>query len=53
MNHRKKVLALWLGAAVLLLAGAVLTGSPGRAESVQEILYVFSIHLSVSGLKSL
>ena len=44
MNHRKKVLALWLGAAVLLLAGAVLTGSPGRAESVQEAMRDAVLH---------
>ncbi len=55
MNHRKKVLALWLGAAVLLLAGAVLTGSPGRAESVQEAMRDAVLHganrISLLGLK--
>ncbi len=36
MNHRKKVLALWLGAAVLLLAGAVLTGSPAGRRAYRR-----------------
>ena len=34
----KKGLALCLGAAVLLLVAALLVGSPGRAETVQEAM---------------
>ena len=34
MKQHKKALALWVAAILLLLAGALLTGSPGRAESV-------------------
>ena len=55
MNHRKRSLALWLAAIGLLLAGALLTGSPGRAESVQEAMRDAVLHdtgrISLLGLK--
>lgn len=55
MNHRKRRLALWLAAILLLLAGALLTGSPGRAESVQEAMRDAVLHdvnrISLLGLK--
>ena len=55
MNHRKRRLALWLAAILLLLAGALLTGSPGRTESVQEAMRDAVLHdvnrISLLGLK--
>ncbi len=44
MKQHKKGLALWLTAILLLLAGALLTGSPGRAESVQEAMRDAVLH---------
>ena len=38
MNHRKRSLAVWLIAVLVLLAGALFAGSPGRTESVQEAM---------------
>ena len=55
MNHRKRGLALWLAAAAVLLVLALLTGSPGRAESVQEAMRDAVLHdvnrVSLLGLK--
>lgn len=55
MNHRKRSLALWLAAVLLLLAGALLTGSPGRTESVQQAMRDAVLHdvnrISLLGLK--
>ena len=44
MKQHKKALALWLTAILLLLAGALLTGSPGRSESVQEAMRDAVLH---------
>ena len=44
MRQHKKALALWLTAILLLLAGALLTGSPGRSESVQEAMRDAVLH---------
>ena len=56
MKQHKKGLALWLAAILLLLAGALLTGSPGRAEGVQEAMRDAVLHdvnqISLLGWKS-
>lgn len=56
MRQHKKGLALWLLAILLLLAGALLTGSPGRSESVQETMRDAVLHdvnrISLFGLKA-
>ena len=44
MKQHKKGLALWLAAILLLLAGALLTGSPGRTETVQEAMRDAVLH---------
>ena len=44
MKQHKKGLALWLAAILLLLAGALLTGSPGRTESVQAAMRDAVLH---------
>ena len=44
MKQHKKGLALWLAAILLLLAGALLTGSPGRSEGVQEAMRDAVLH---------
>ena len=44
MKQHKKAVVLWLAAILLLLAGALLTGSPGRAESVQEMMRDAVLH---------
>ena len=44
MKQHKKGLALWLAAILLLLAGALLTGSPGRTETVQETMRDAVLH---------
>ncbi len=44
MKQHKKGLALWLAAILLLLAGALLTGSPGRTESVKEAMRDAVLH---------
>ena len=44
MKQHKKALALWVAAILLLLAGALLTGSPGRVESVQEAMRDAVLH---------
>ena len=44
MIEHKKGLALWLAAILLLLAGALLTGSPGRTESVQAAMRDSVLH---------
>lgn len=44
MKQHKKGLVLWIGAVLLLLAGALLVGSPGRAESVQESMRDAVLH---------
>ena len=55
MKQHKVGLALWLTAILLLLAGALLTGSPGRSESVQEAMRDAVLHgtgqISLFGLK--
>ena len=55
MNHRKRGLAICLATAGLLLAGALLAGSPGRTESVQEAMRDAVLHdvnrVSLLGLK--
>ncbi len=52
----KKGLALCLGAAVLLLVAALLVGSPGRAETVQEAMRDAVLHgtgqISLLGVKN-
>ena len=44
MKEHKKALALWLGAVVLLLCGALVTGPPVRAESVQVAMRDAVLH---------
>lgn len=44
MKQHKKGLTLWLAAILLLLAGALLTGSPGRTETVQEAMRDAVLH---------
>ena len=55
MKQHKKGLALWLAAILLLLAGALLTGSPGRTETVQETMRDAVLHdvnrVSLFGMK--
>ena len=55
MKHRKMGLVLWLAAVLALLAGALLAGSPGRSESVQEAMRDAVLHdvnqVSLFGLK--
>ena len=55
MKQYKKGLTLWLIAILVLLAGALLTGSPGRTESVQEAMRDAVLHnvsrISLFGLK--
>ncbi len=55
MNQHKKGLALWLAVVLLLLAGALLTGSPGRTETVKEAMRDAVLHdvnrISLFGLK--
>ena len=56
MKHRKMGLVLWLAAVLALLAGALLAGSPGRSESVQEAMRDAVLHdvnqVSLFGLKA-
>lgn len=56
MKQHKLGLALWLAAILLLLAGALLTGSPGHAEGVQEAMRDAVLHdlnqVSLFGLKN-
>ena len=56
MKQHKKGLALWLAAILLLLAGALLTGSPGRTETVQEAMRDAVLHdvnrISLPGFKA-
>nr|WP_325211741.1 F0F1 ATP synthase subunit A [uncultured Oscillibacter sp.] len=55
MKEHKKGLALWLAAVLLLLAGALLVGSPGRTETVKEAMRDAVLHdanrISLLGLK--
>ena len=55
MKQYKKGLTLWLIAILVLLAGALLTGSPGQTESVQEAMRDAVLHnvnrISLFGLK--
>ena len=44
MKQYKKGLTLWLIAILVLLAGALLTGSPGQTESVQEAMRDAVLH---------
>lgn len=44
MKQHKMGLAIWIGVTVLLLAGALLAGSPGRVESVQEAMRDAVLH---------
>lgn len=56
MKHRKKGLVLWIAVVLALLAGALLVGSPGRSESVQETMRDAVLHdvnqVSLFGLKA-
>lgn len=56
MKHRKKGLVLWIVVVLALLAGALLVGSPGRSESVQETMRDAVLHdvnqVSLFGLKA-
>ncbi|MBD5162572.1 MAG: F0F1 ATP synthase subunit A [Oscillibacter sp.] len=56
MKQHKLGLALWLAAILLLLAGALLTGSPGHAEDVQEAMRDAVLHdinqVSLFGVKN-
>lgn len=55
MKHRKMGLVLWIAAVLALLAGALLAGSSGRSESVQEAMRDAVLHdvnrVSLFGLK--
>lgn len=55
MKHRKRGLVLWAAAVLVLLAGALLAGSPGRSENVQEAMRDAVLHsvnrISLFGLK--
>ena len=55
MRQHRKGLVLWLAAILLLLGGALFTGSPGRSESVQEAMRDAVLHdvnrISLFGLK--
>ena len=44
MKEHKKGLALWLAAVLLLLAGALFAGSPGRTETVMETMRDAVLH---------
>ena len=44
MKQHKKALALWIVVTLILLAGALLVGSPGRTESVQEAMRDAVLH---------
>ena len=44
MKGHKKALALWIAAILLLLAGALLAGSPGREETVQQAMRDAVLH---------
>ena len=56
MKQHKKALAVWIGATLVLLAGALLAGSPGRSESVQEAMRDAVLHnvnqIDLLGLKA-
>ena len=56
MKHRKKGLVVWIAVVLALLAGALLVGSPGRSESVQETMRDAVLHdvnqVSLFGLKA-
>lgn len=56
MKQHKKGLVLWLAAILLLLAGALLTGSPGRTETVKEAMRDAVLHdvnqISLFGIKT-
>ena len=55
MKRHKKGLAVWLTAVLLLLIAALLAGSPGRSESVQEAMRDAVLHdvnqVSLFGLR--
>jgi len=55
MKQHKKALLLWIGATLVLLIGALLAGTSGRAESVQEAMRDAVVHdvnqISLFGLK--
>ena len=38
MKQHKKGLAIWIGVTLLLLIGALWVGSPGKTETVQEVM---------------
>ncbi len=56
MKQHKKALALWIGSVLVLLIGALLAGSPGRTETVQEAMRDAVLHsvnrISLLGLKT-
>ncbi len=55
MKQHKKALALWIVVTLALLAGALLAGSPGRTETVQEAMRDAVLHdvnqVSLFGLR--
>ncbi len=56
MKHRKMGLVLWIAVVLALLAGALLVGSAGRTESVQEAMRDAVLHninqISLFGMKA-
>lgn len=56
MKHRKMSLVLWIAVVLALLAGALLVGSAGRTESVQEAMRDAVLHninqISLFGMKA-
>ena len=56
MKHRKMNLAVWIAAVLVLLAGSLIAGSPGRSESVQAAMRDAVLHdvnqVSLFGLKA-
>ena len=56
MKQHKKGLFIWLAVVVLLLIAALIAGSPGRSESVQEAMRDAVLHstgqVSLFGLKA-
>ena len=44
MKQHKKGLAIWIGVTLLLLIGALWVGSPGKTETVQEVMRDAVLH---------
>ena len=55
VRQHKKAVAVWIGATLVLLAGALLVGSPEREETVQEAMRDAVLHeanrISLFGIK--